>query len=93
MASANGSDVETSPSDEGSVGGSGAAVVGGVIFAMIVVLVCLLVVIMRYMYRNKGTYQTNEAKGTEHAESADEALRNDPSLLGDMDVSKKEYFI
>ncbi|KAJ1190449.1 hypothetical protein NDU88_007187 [Pleurodeles waltl] len=93
MASANGSDVETSPTDGDSAGGSGAGVVGGAIFAIIVVLVCLLVLIMRYMYRHKGTYQTNEAKGTEYADSADDALRNDPSLLEDMDASKKEYFI
>ncbi|XP_069472869.1 glycophorin-C-like [Ambystoma mexicanum] len=93
MDAANRSHVESSPSDGSSADGSNAAVIGGVIAAMIVVLVCLLVVIVRYMYRHKGTYQTNEAKGTEHSENADDALKNDPSLLEDMEESKKEYFI
>ncbi|XP_078538221.1 glycophorin-C-like [Lissotriton helveticus] len=88
MASTNGSDVETIPPDANNADRGDAAVIGGVIAAMIVVLVCLLVVVARYMYRHKGTYQTNEDKGTEYAESAD-----DPSLLEDVDDSKKEYFI
>lgn len=48
---------------------------------------------VRYMYRYKGTYHTNEAKGTEFAESADAALKNDPTLQEAVDESKKEYFI
>uniref|UniRef100_A0AAY4AYS3 Contactin-associated protein-like 5 n=1 Tax=Denticeps clupeoides TaxID=299321 RepID=A0AAY4AYS3_9TELE len=40
-----------------------------------------------------GTYHTNEAKGTEFAESADAALRTDPALHDAMDERKKEYFI
>ncbi|XP_064800687.1 glycophorin-C-like isoform X2 [Oncorhynchus masou masou] len=51
------------------------------------------VVVIRYMYRHKGTYHTNEAKGTEFAETADAALRGDPALQDAMDESKKEYFI
>lgn len=65
----------------------------GVIAAVAFVLICLLVVMLRYMYRHKGTYHTNEAKGTEFAESADTALKNDPSLQEAMDESRKEYFI
>ncbi|KTF89149.1 hypothetical protein cypCar_00005070 [Cyprinus carpio] len=45
------------------------------------------------MYKHKGTYHTNEAKGTEFAETADAALRGDPALKDAMDESKKEYFI
>jgi len=48
---------------------------------------------VRYMHRHKGTYHTNEAKGTEFAESADAALKNDPALQEAVDESKKEYFI
>uniref|UniRef100_A0A8B9NU31 Glycophorin C (Gerbich blood group) n=1 Tax=Apteryx owenii TaxID=8824 RepID=A0A8B9NU31_APTOW len=64
-----------------------------VIAAVVFVLICLLVVMLRYMYRHKGTYHTNEAKGTEFAESADAALKNDPALQEAVDESKKEYFI
>lgn len=65
----------------------------GVIAAVVLVLICLLVVMLRYMYRHKGTYHTNEAKGTEFAESADAALKNDPTLQDAMDENRKEYFI
>ncbi|KAJ8384084.1 hypothetical protein AAFF_G00208750 [Aldrovandia affinis] len=69
------------------------AVLGGVIATVILVLLCLLVVLLRYMYRHKGTYHTHEAKGTESAETADAALRNDPALQDAVDESRKEYFI
>uniref|UniRef100_A0ABM5F7I3 Glycophorin-C isoform X1 n=1 Tax=Pogona vitticeps TaxID=103695 RepID=A0ABM5F7I3_9SAUR len=69
------------------------AVIGGVIAAVVLVLIFFLLVILRYVYRHKGTYHTNEAKGTEFAESADAALKNDPTLQDAMDESRKEYFI
>ncbi|XP_069769031.1 glycophorin-C-like isoform X2 [Narcine bancroftii] len=69
------------------------AVIGGVIAAVIFVVTCLLVVLIRYLYRHKGTYHTNEAKGTEFAENADVALKNDPNFQDSVDESKKEYFI
>uniref|UniRef100_A0A8D0HF97 Glycophorin C (Gerbich blood group) n=1 Tax=Sphenodon punctatus TaxID=8508 RepID=A0A8D0HF97_SPHPU len=65
----------------------------GVITVVALVLICLLVVMVTYMYRHKGTYHTNEAKGTEYAESADAALKNDPALQEAVDESRKEYFI
>uniref|UniRef100_A0A8C5Q9L0 Glycophorin C (Gerbich blood group) n=1 Tax=Leptobrachium leishanense TaxID=445787 RepID=A0A8C5Q9L0_9ANUR len=65
----------------------------GVVAAVAVVMLSLLIVILRYLYRHKGTYHTNEAKGTEFAENADAALKNDPSLQDAVDESKKEYFI
>uniref|UniRef100_A0A668ADG7 Glycophorin C (Gerbich blood group) n=1 Tax=Myripristis murdjan TaxID=586833 RepID=A0A668ADG7_9TELE len=64
-----------------------------VIASIVVVLICLTVVVLHYMYRHKGTYHTNEAKGTEFAETADAALRGDPALRDTVDESKKEYFI
>uniref|UniRef100_A0A9J8DGX2 Glycophorin C (Gerbich blood group) n=1 Tax=Cyprinus carpio carpio TaxID=630221 RepID=A0A9J8DGX2_CYPCA len=64
-----------------------------VIAVVVLVLILLLAVILRYMYKHKGTYHTNEAKGTEFAETADAALRGDPALKDAMDESKKEYFI
>ncbi|XP_074191054.1 glycophorin-C isoform X2 [Rhinolophus sinicus] len=69
------------------------AVIAGVIAAVAFVLVGLLVLMLHYMFRHKGTYHTNEAKGTEFAESADVALQGDPSLQDAGDSSRKEYFI
>ncbi|XP_069790951.1 glycophorin-C-like isoform X4 [Narcine bancroftii] len=69
------------------------AIIGGVIAAMIFVVICFLVVLICYLYRHKGTYHTNEAKGTEFAENADVALKNDPNFQDSVDESKKEYFI
>ncbi|KAK7795733.1 hypothetical protein U0070_001743 [Myodes glareolus] len=69
------------------------AIIAAVITAVALVLVCLLFLMLRYLYRHKGTYHTNEAKGTEFAESADAALQSDPALQDAGDNSKKEYFI
>ncbi|KAF7709887.1 hypothetical protein HF521_016737 [Silurus meridionalis] len=68
-------------------------VIRAVITAVVLVFICLLFVLFRYMYRHKGTYHTNEAKGSEFAETADAALQGDPALQDLMDESKKEYFI
>ncbi|XP_058247643.1 glycophorin-C [Hemibagrus wyckioides] len=68
-------------------------IIGAVIAAVVLVFICLLLVLFRYMYRHKGTYHTNEAKGSEFAETADAALQGDPALQDAMDESKKEYFI
>ncbi|XP_076120530.1 glycophorin-C [Alosa pseudoharengus] len=69
------------------------AILGAVIATVVLVILCVVAVLLRYMYRHKGTYHTNEAKGTEFAETADVALRGDPALQDAMDESKKEYFI
>lgn len=68
-------------------------IIAGVITAVAIVLVGLLLLMIHYMYRHKGTYHTNEAKGTEFAESADAALQGDPSLQETGDDSRKEVFI
>lgn len=64
-----------------------------VIAVVVLVFLCLILVILRYMYLHKGTYHTHEANGTEFAETADAALRSDPALQDAMDENKKEYFI
>ncbi|XP_019324958.2 glycophorin-C [Panthera pardus] len=70
------------------------AIIAGVITAIAIILICLLVITLRYLYGHKGTYHTNEAKGTEFAESADAALQDDFSLQDTGgDSSRKEYFI
>ncbi|XP_062930907.1 glycophorin-C-like [Cynocephalus volans] len=69
------------------------AIIAGVIAAVAIVLISLIFVVLCYMYRHKGTYHTNEAKGTEFAESADAALQGDPALQDAGDSGRKEYFI
>ncbi|KAJ0070517.1 hypothetical protein NL108_013706, partial [Boleophthalmus pectinirostris] len=64
-----------------------------VIATVVVVLLVVALVVVRYMFRHKGSYVTNEAKGTEYAETADAALRSDPALKDAVDQSRKEYFI
>ncbi|XP_027710563.1 glycophorin-C isoform X1 [Vombatus ursinus] len=73
--------------------GNDIIIIAVVIAAVVFVLICLLLVILHYTCRHKGTYYTNEDKGTEFAESAEEALKNDPTLEEPGDESKKEYFI
>lgn len=65
-------------------------IVAGVV---VLVLIIVAIVLLRYLYRHKGTYRTNEDKGSEFAENSDAALKNDPSLQEAIDESKKEYFI
>ncbi|CAL8320600.1 unnamed protein product [Merluccius merluccius] len=72
---------------------STSAVIGAVIAAVVLVLLCLAVVLIRYVCRHKGSYRTDEAKGTEFGETVDTALRGDPALRDATEQGKKEYFI
>ncbi|KAG2458091.1 CNTP2 protein, partial [Polypterus senegalus] len=70
------------------------AIIGGVIAVVIFTILCTLVFLIRYMFRHKGTYHTNEAKGAECADNADAAIMsNDPNFTETIDESKKEWFI
>lgn len=66
----------------------------GIIAVVIFTILCTLVFLIRYMFRHKGTYHTNEAKGSGEAagESADTAIigTDNPETI---DESKKEWFI
>uniref|UniRef100_A0A3B3ZED8 Uncharacterized protein n=1 Tax=Periophthalmus magnuspinnatus TaxID=409849 RepID=A0A3B3ZED8_9GOBI len=70
------------------------AIIGGIIAVVIFTILCTLVFLIRYMFRHKGTYHTNEAKGSAEsaAESADTAIigADNPETI---DESKKEWFI
>ncbi|XP_037312497.1 contactin-associated protein-like 2a [Pungitius pungitius] len=70
------------------------AIIGGIIAVVIFTILCTLVFLIRYMFRHKGTYHTNEAKGgrEQAAESADTAIigTDNPETI---DESKKEWFI
>lgn len=66
----------------------------GVIAVVIFTILCTLVFLIRYMFRHKGTYHTNEAKGAETADNADAAIiGHDPTFTETIDESKKEWFI
>lgn len=66
----------------------------GIIAVVIFTILCTLVFLIRYMFRHKGTYHTNEAKGSGESagESADTAIigTDNPETI---DESKKEWFI
>ncbi|CAJ0964479.1 unnamed protein product [Ranitomeya imitator] len=66
----------------------------GIIAVVIFTILCTLVFLIRYMFRHKGTYHTNEAKGAESADNADAAIiNNDPNFTETIDESKKEWLI
>ncbi|KAK6310717.1 hypothetical protein J4Q44_G00187720 [Coregonus suidteri] len=70
------------------------AVIGGIIAVVIFIILCTLVFLIRHMFRHKGSYHTNEAKGAESADCADAAIIvNDPAFTETIDESKKEWFI
>nr|XP_014343557.1 PREDICTED: cell adhesion molecule 3 isoform X2 [Latimeria chalumnae] len=68
------------------------AVIGGVVAVIVFILLCLLIVLGRYLIRHKGTYLTHEAKGSEDAPDADTAIINAEGGQA-TDDGKKEYFI
>ncbi|XP_016140973.1 contactin-associated protein-like 2a [Sinocyclocheilus grahami] len=66
----------------------------GIIAVVIFTILCTLVFLIRYMFRHKGTYHTNEAKGGESSESADTAIiGTEANFTETIDESKKEWFI
>ncbi|MFT7800179.1 cell adhesion molecule 3 isoform X2 [Arapaima gigas] len=72
--------------------GADHAVIGGVVAVIVFILLCLLIVLGRYLIRQKGTYLTHEAKGADDAADADTAIINaEGGHSGAED--KKEYFI
>ncbi|XP_043915279.1 cell adhesion molecule 3 isoform X1 [Protopterus annectens] len=68
------------------------AVIGGVVAVIVFILLCLLIVLGRYLIRHKGTYLTHEAKGSDDAPDADTAIINAEGGQASSD-DKKEYFI
>ncbi|XP_062843633.1 cell adhesion molecule 3 [Trichomycterus rosablanca] len=68
--------------------GGDLAVIGGVVAVIVFILLCLLIVLGRYLISHKGTYLTHEAKGNIDAQDADTAIINTEGL-----EDKKEYFI
>ncbi|CAL8366083.1 unnamed protein product [Boreogadus saida] len=70
------------------------AVIGGIVAVVICLALGVLVFLVRHMFRHKGSYHTNEAKGAESADCADAAIIvNDPAFTETIEESKKEWFI
>nr|XP_020507441.1 contactin-associated protein-like 2 [Labrus bergylta] len=70
------------------------AIVGGIISMVIFTVLGIMVFVIRHLFRHKGSYHTNEAKGAESADCADAAIIvNDPAFTETIDESKKEWFI
>ncbi|XP_018600417.1 glycophorin-C-like isoform X5 [Scleropages formosus] len=69
------------------------AILGGVIAAVTLVLLCTAAVLLRYKYRHNGSYRTNEAKGTEFGRTSGTAPGTDPSARDAVDERGKEFFI
>lgn len=70
------------------------AVIGGIIAVVIFTILCFLVFLIRHLFRHKGSYHTNEAKGAESADCADAAIIvSDPAFTETIEESKKEWFI
>lgn len=66
----------------------------GIISMVIFSVLCIMVLVVRHMFRHKGSYHTNEAKGAESADCADAAIIvNDPAFTETIEESKKEWFI
>ncbi|XP_034038246.1 contactin-associated protein-like 2b [Thalassophryne amazonica] len=86
------------PFSEDKARGDGAdrnfAIIGGIVATVIFTVLCIMVFVVRHMFRHKGSYHTNEAKGAESADCADAAIIvNDPAFTETIDESKKEWFI
>lgn len=78
-----------------SAGGErNSAVIGGVVSVVIFIVLCFLIFLVRHIFRHKGSYHTNEAKGQEAADCADAAIIvSDPAFTETIEESKKEWFI
>lgn len=68
------------------------AVIGGVVAVIVFIILCMMIVLGRYLIRHKGTYLTHEAKGSDDAPDADTAIINAEGGQSGAD-DKKEYFI
>ncbi|TWW73428.1 contactin-associated protein-like 2b [Takifugu flavidus] len=70
------------------------AIVGGIISMVVFTVVCIMVFVVRHLFRHKGSYHTNEAKGADSADCADAAIIvSDPAFTETIEESKKEWFI
>ncbi|NXD05412.1 CNTP4 protein, partial [Certhia familiaris] len=70
---------------------SDSAIIGGVIAVVIFILLCITAIAIR-IYKKKGIYSKNEAKGSENEDSAESALKSELSMQNTAGENQKEYF-
>ncbi|KAM6229705.1 contactin-associated protein-like 4 [Porphyrio hochstetteri] len=70
---------------------SDSAIIGGVIAVVIFILLCITAIAIR-IYKKKGIYSKNEAKGSENEDSAESALKSELSMQNTANEHQKEYF-
>ncbi|XP_066037774.1 contactin-associated protein-like 4 [Chamaea fasciata] len=70
---------------------SDSAIIGGVIAVVIFILLCITAIAIR-VYKKKGIYSKNEAKGSENEDSAESALKSELSMQNTANENQKEYF-
>ncbi|NXL52970.1 CNTP4 protein, partial [Podilymbus podiceps] len=70
---------------------SDSAIIGGVIAVVIFILLCITAIAIR-IYKKKGIYSKNEAKGSENEDSAESALKSELSMQNTANENQKEYF-
>uniref|UniRef100_A0A674GBX8 Contactin associated protein family member 4 n=1 Tax=Taeniopygia guttata TaxID=59729 RepID=A0A674GBX8_TAEGU len=70
---------------------SDSAIIGGVIAVVIFIVLCITAIAIR-IYKKKGIYSKNEAKGSENEDSAESALKSELSMQNTANENQKEYF-
>lgn len=63
----------------------------GVIAVVIFILLCITAIAIR-IYKKKGLYSKNEAKGSENEDSAESALKSELSMQNTANENQKEYY-
>ncbi|KAI1905287.1 hypothetical protein AGOR_G00014550 [Albula goreensis] len=72
---------------------SDSALIGGVIAVMIFIILCVLAIMARFLYRRKESFQSREAKGDKSDDSPDFPFNNEPNSQNVLSENQKEYFI
>ncbi|NXU56487.1 CNTP4 protein, partial [Turnix velox] len=70
---------------------SDSAIIGGVIAVVIFILFCITAIAIR-IYKKRGIYSKNEAKGPENEDSIESALKSELSMQNAANENQKEYF-
>uniref|UniRef100_A0A667WNY4 Contactin associated protein like 3 n=1 Tax=Myripristis murdjan TaxID=586833 RepID=A0A667WNY4_9TELE len=72
---------------------SDSALIGGVIAVVIFVTVSALAIMARFLYRRKGTFQSQEVKGVKREDSPELPFNSQANSQNGPSESQKEYFI
>uniref|UniRef100_A0A8C7S7N3 Contactin associated protein like 3 n=1 Tax=Oncorhynchus mykiss TaxID=8022 RepID=A0A8C7S7N3_ONCMY len=76
------------------VGGSDSALIGGVIAVVIFVILSALAVMVRFLYRRKETFHSQEPKSIKpEADSPEYPFHSEPTSQNVLSENQKEYFI